>query len=61
MAILTVAVVVGLERSWTPATLNNVSFALLHLIVLGTGVAPALRRRSGTASTQAAVEELEAA
>jgi cellulose synthase/poly-beta-1,6-N-acetylglucosamine synthase-like glycosyltransferase len=51
MGILLFAVVVGLDRAWTPATLNNVSFAMLHLIVLTTGVAPAFRRRLDVAAT----------
>ncbi|HEY3671387.1 MAG TPA: glycosyltransferase family 2 protein [Acidimicrobiia bacterium] len=53
MAVLFLAVVVGLARAWTPAMLNNVSFAALHLIVLGTGVAPAFRRRARVAVAEA--------
>jgi cellulose synthase (UDP-forming) len=44
MAALAVAAAVGLLRDQSPATLNNVGFALLHLTVLTCGVAPALRR-----------------
>jgi len=44
MLVLASTIVVGLDRALTPATLNNVSFLLVHLLVLGVGVAPALRR-----------------
>jgi cellulose synthase (UDP-forming) len=40
----------GLARQRTPAALNNVSFALLHVTVLGAGVWPAL---AGTAAAAA--------
>jgi hypothetical protein len=61
MGVLFAAVVIGLERSSTPAMLNNVSFAMLHLIVLGTGVAPAFRRREPAVVRHAEVEAREAA
>ena len=37
--------VYGLMRDRDPATLNNVAFAGLHIVVLLAGVLPALRRR----------------
>jgi cellulose synthase (UDP-forming) len=40
----------GLSRDRTPATLNNVAFALLHVSVLTAGVRPALQRRGGGAA-----------
>jgi cellulose synthase (UDP-forming) len=46
IAVLVGAGVVGLERSTSPATLNNVAFAALHASVLLTGALPALRVRS---------------
>ena len=42
IAVLTFAAVCGLERDTTPATLNNVAFAFLHVCVLGAGIRPAL-------------------
>jgi cellulose synthase (UDP-forming) len=61
MGVLLTAVVVGLARASTPAMLNNVSFAALHLVVLGTGVAPAFRRRVAVATSEAKAEAREAA
>jgi cellulose synthase (UDP-forming) len=61
MGVLLAAAIVGLDQAWTPATLNNVSFALLHLIVLGTGVAPAFRRRAGVAAREEGAEARQAA
>lgn len=49
IAVLFGAATVGLVRSQSPATLNNVAFALLHVSVLGAGIAPALRRRQAVA------------
>lgn len=42
MAVLAGAAVWGLARETTPAMLNNVAFAMLHLGVLAAGVRPAL-------------------
>jgi len=61
MALLGVAVVVGLLHAWTPATLNNVSFAALHLLVLGNGVTPALRKPVRVTTRARASAEREAA
>jgi cellulose synthase (UDP-forming) len=61
MGVLLAAVVTGLGRSSTPAMLNNVSFAALHLVVLGTGVAPAFRRGVSVATREADAEAREAA
>jgi cellulose synthase (UDP-forming) len=47
----------GLSRDRTPATLNNVAFALLHMSVLTAGVRPALRRGGGVQAQPAAEEE----
>ena len=44
IAALTAVAVFGLLRDRDPATLNNVAFAALHIAVLLSGVAPALRR-----------------
>jgi cellulose synthase (UDP-forming) len=43
IAVLVGAAVYGLARGNDPATLNNVAFATLHVSVLASGVAPALR------------------
>jgi cellulose synthase (UDP-forming) len=61
IAVLLAAVVIGLSHPWTPAMLNNVSFAALHLIVLGTGVAPAFRRPAPAAARETATRAREAA
>ena len=46
IAVLTGAVVYGLSRDLSAATLNNVAFASLHAAVLTSAVVPALRLRS---------------
>jgi cellulose synthase (UDP-forming) len=43
IAVLVGVAVYGLTRDRSPATLNNVAFAALHITVLATGVGPALR------------------
>lgn len=48
VGVLAGAATIGLTRSQGPATLNNVAFALLHVSVLGAGIAPALRRPART-------------
>jgi hypothetical protein len=45
VAVLIAVMVYGLMRDRDPATLNNVSFAGLHVVVLLAGILPALRRR----------------
>ncbi|HEU4979169.1 MAG TPA: glycosyltransferase [Solirubrobacteraceae bacterium] len=40
---LSAAIVLGLLGGRDPSTLNNVAFALVHLTVIGFGIAPALR------------------
>jgi cellulose synthase (UDP-forming) len=50
-AVLGACVVYGLARDLTPATLNNVAFALLHMSVLLAGAAPALVRRRDARSS----------
>ena len=57
---LNVVTVVSLEIS-NMATLNNVSFAALHLVVLGTGVAPAFRRRAQAVVSESDTEARQAA
>jgi hypothetical protein len=47
--VLVGAAVYGLSRDRTPATMNNVAFALLHVSVLTAGIRPALRRGGGVA------------
>jgi cellulose synthase (UDP-forming) len=44
IAVLAAVAIYGLLRDRDPATLNNVAFAALHIAVLLSGVAPALRR-----------------
>ena len=46
-AVLAWAAVLGLSRSRSPATLNNVGFAFLHVAVLLRGAMPAFRRHQG--------------
>jgi cellulose synthase (UDP-forming) len=43
LAVLVGAAAYGLARGNDPATLNNVAFAALHVAVLASGIAPALR------------------
>jgi cellulose synthase (UDP-forming) len=45
VAVLAAVAAYGLLRDRDPATLNNVSFAALHVVVLLAGILPALRRR----------------
>jgi cellulose synthase (UDP-forming) len=49
MAVLAGAAVTGLARSTSPATLNNVAFAGMHVAVLGAGVRHAFTRRASAA------------
>jgi cellulose synthase (UDP-forming) len=44
IAVLVAVAAYGLLRDRSPATLNNVAFATLHIAVLLSGVSPALRR-----------------
>lgn len=54
IAVLSLTAICGLARDTTPATMNNVAFALLHICVLGAGIRPALvparRQAVGTES-----------
>jgi hypothetical protein len=61
MLVLASTIVVGLDRALTPATVNNVSFLLVHLLVLGVGVAPALRRSRVDRAVDASRPERRAA
>jgi cellulose synthase (UDP-forming) len=45
VVVLAAVAAYGLSRDRDPATLNNVSFAGLHVVVLLAGILPALRRR----------------
>jgi len=45
LAVLVATIAWGLWRDRSPGTLNNVAFASVHVVVLATGVRPALRRR----------------
>src|SRR3546814_39704 len=47
LAVLTAAIVGGLAVDQSPGTLNHPTFAGVHLVVLLSGVRPALRRRGG--------------
>jgi hypothetical protein len=42
LAVLVLAIVVGVVRDRSPATMNNVAFALFHVAVLSHGVATAI-------------------
>lgn len=44
IGVLVAAVVIGLARGVTPASVNNSAFAVLHVTVLAAGVRPALAR-----------------
>jgi cellulose synthase/poly-beta-1,6-N-acetylglucosamine synthase-like glycosyltransferase len=63
MVVLVAVALWGLARSQSPATLNNVSFALLHVSVLAAGVGPALRRQQRPAvdASSASARRREAA
>ncbi|MGE3620686.1 MAG: glycosyltransferase family 2 protein [Acidimicrobiia bacterium] len=61
IGVLVVAIVVGLSRDRSPATLNNVTLAVTHLAILAAGVAPALRRRPVAAAATATTREVAAA
>ena len=61
MGVLVGAAIVGLLRDRSPATLNNVGFALLHLGVLACGVAPAFRRAGAAAAGERVERAREAA
>jgi cellulose synthase (UDP-forming) len=49
IGVLGASACVGLLRDRSPATLNNVAFAALHMCVLLSGAGPALRRSGGIA------------
>jgi cellulose synthase (UDP-forming) len=49
IGVLGASACVGLLRDRSPATLNNVAFAALHMCVLLSGAGPALRRSGGVA------------
>ena len=62
MAVLAAAALWGLARDTSPAMLNNVAFAALHLCVLGAGVRPALLpSRTAAAAEEKRAEEAAAA
>jgi cellulose synthase (UDP-forming) len=61
IVVLTATAAYGLARPLTPAMLNNVSFLLVHVVVLVTGIAPALRRASVAARADVALDERDAA
>ncbi len=44
IAVLVAAAALGLSRDTSPATVNNVAFVVVHVVVLGTGCRMALRR-----------------
>jgi cellulose synthase (UDP-forming) len=54
IAVLAVTIVYGLLENLSPATLNNVAFAAVHLTVLSIGVLPALRLGAHAADIPAA-------
>ena len=47
------AIALGLARDVEAGTLNNVAFAAVHVVVLGTGIRPALRRSAAVAREEA--------
>jgi hypothetical protein len=53
IGVITVSACIGLLRDRSPATLNNVAFAALHVCVLLSGAGPALRRSRGTVNQSA--------
>jgi len=61
LAVLVVSIVVGLARDRTPATLNNVTLATIHVVILATGASLALRRRATAAAARAPAGEVTAA
>jgi cellulose synthase (UDP-forming) len=61
MSVLGGVLLAALQDPPTPAVLNNVSFLAVHLIVLATGVGPALHRPRVAAATAKVSEEREAA
>ena len=60
LGVLLATIAWGLLQDRSPGTLNNAAFASVHVVVLATGVRPALRRRA-RASAAAAGEEAAAA
>jgi cellulose synthase (UDP-forming) len=58
IAVLLAASVYGLMRERDPSTLNNIAFALVHVTILGFGVAPALRRAPARAAPATAAVPL---
>ena len=62
VGLLLVVATVGLVRDRSPGTLNNVAFASVHLVVLLTGMRPALLpERAARAAGRDVVEEPVAA
>jgi cellulose synthase/poly-beta-1,6-N-acetylglucosamine synthase-like glycosyltransferase len=61
IVVLAATAVDGLTRPLTPAMLNNVSFLLVHVVVLVVGIAPALRRAPVAARAAVALDERDAA
>ena len=61
ISVLAGVVVAAFRDPPTPALLNNVAFLTVHLIVLATGVSPALRRPRVVAADANVIEEREAA
>lgn len=54
------AIALGLARDVEAGTLNNVAFAAVHVVVLGTGIRPALRRSAAVAGDEAVRERAAA-
>ena len=61
LAVLLAVAVIGLLRDRSPATLNNVAFAMLHVTVLTAGIVPALRPPAISAKVERAQPAREAA
>lgn len=61
LAVLVLTMAVGLVRDRSPATLNNVALAGIHVVILGTGASFALRRRATSQAAGARTRETTAA
>jgi hypothetical protein len=54
-AVLVAVSIYGLSRDQSPATVTNVSFASVHVLVLGTGVRTLLQRAPNASRSQPSV------
>jgi cellulose synthase (UDP-forming) len=61
IGVLVAVAFLGLARDRSPATLNNVAFAVLHAVVLSSGIRPALVSRAFDAASSGEQDEAVAA